>query len=218
MGKLIVSGAVFLSASVPDPKRAPDFAKTADAVAISAAVSALVYVTLGRRLLVWGGHPGITPMIAVVASEMSVDYGDWVKLYQSRYFEDEFPEDNKRFNNAIYTDVSGDRPSSLLHRRERMFAEHKFEAAVFIGGMQGIFDEYHMLEKLLPESALIALGSPGGAARERHSQLFDGEDLDQNLEYVSLFHKRLNISVKEMRYRNRASQPSDIPSRMWKPG
>jgi hypothetical protein len=211
-----VQSAVFLSASIPDPKRAPEFAKTADVVAISAAVSALVYVTLGRRLLVWGGHPAITPMIAEVASEMSVDYGDWVKLYQSLYFEDEFPEDNKRFNNVIYTKAGDDRDSSLHHMRQRMFSEHKFEAAVFIGGMEGIFDEYRTLEKILPKSALITLGSPGGAARELHKGSLDDEDLDLNLEYVSLFHKRLNISTKELRYRNLSSQPPDISSRMWK--
>src|SRR5713226_2542381 len=97
MGELTVSGAIFLSASVPDPKRGKKFAKTADTVAITAAVSALLYVTLGRRLLVWGGHPAITPMVLVVAEDLGVDYGSWVKLYQTQYFKDEFPEDNLRF-------------------------------------------------------------------------------------------------------------------------
>jgi len=54
-------GAVFLSAGVPDPKREPEYAKTADSVAIQAAVSALVYVTLGRRLLVWGQGHSVLP-------------------------------------------------------------------------------------------------------------------------------------------------------------
>jgi hypothetical protein len=42
-----MTDAIFLSAGVPDPKRGPDYAKTADTVAITAAVSALVHVTLG---------------------------------------------------------------------------------------------------------------------------------------------------------------------------
>lgn len=83
--------AIFLSASVPDGRRAPDFAATADTVAITAAVSALVHVVLGRRLLIWGGHPAITPMIWTVAENFGVDYGRWVQLYQSLYFKDEFP-------------------------------------------------------------------------------------------------------------------------------
>jgi len=73
---------IFLSASVPDPKRAPEFAETSNSVAITSAVRALVHVTLGRRVLVWGGHPAITPMIKVVAEEMGLDYGEWVKLFQ----------------------------------------------------------------------------------------------------------------------------------------
>ena len=62
-----MTDAIFLSAGVPDPRRGPEYAKTADTVAIAAAVSALVHVTLGRRLLVWGGQPAITPMIWFVA-------------------------------------------------------------------------------------------------------------------------------------------------------
>ncbi len=83
--------AVFLSASVPDPKRAPNFAKTADAVAITAAVGALVYVTLGRRRLVWGGHPAITPMIWVVAESLKVDYGSWGQVVSEQLFQQRVP-------------------------------------------------------------------------------------------------------------------------------
>ena len=95
-----MNDAIFLSAGVPDPKRDPQYAKTADTVAITAAVAALVHVTLGRRLLVWGGQPAITPMIWVVAEGLGTDYGSWVKLYQSKHFEDEYPEDNQRFQNV----------------------------------------------------------------------------------------------------------------------
>lgn len=69
-----MANAVFLSAGIPDPKRGPEYAATADTVAIAAAVSALVHVTLGRRLLVWGGQPAITPMIWIVAQDIGVDY------------------------------------------------------------------------------------------------------------------------------------------------
>src|SRR3954447_18809239 len=113
-----MSEAIFLSAGVPDPTRGAEYAQTADTVAITAAVSALVHVTLGRRLLVWGGHPAITPMIWVVAQDVGVDYGCWVRLYQSSYFEDEFPEDNQRFRNVTFTqDIGSDREQSLLAMR-----------------------------------------------------------------------------------------------------
>ncbi len=70
-----MTDAIFLSAGVPDPNRGPQYAKTADTVAITAAVSALVHVTLGRRLLVWGGQPAITPMIlGCIAEGLEVDF------------------------------------------------------------------------------------------------------------------------------------------------
>ena len=104
LGASLMSKAIFLSASVPDPRRGPEYAATADSVAIQAAVSALVHVTLGRRRLIWGGHPSITPMIWVVAEAMGIDYGAWVTLYQSRHFKEDFPAENKAFQNVIFTE------------------------------------------------------------------------------------------------------------------
>lgn len=215
-----MSEAIFLSASVPDPKRAPEFAKSADAVAISAAVSALVYVTLGRRLLVWGGHPAITPMIWIVAESMGVDYGQWVKLYQSKFFEDEFPEDNERFRNVVYTEAAdGGLDESLLNMRQRMFEEQKFSAAVFIGGMRGILDEFNLFRRLQPTARPVPVISTGGATKLLASQLGDfSEDLCADLDYVALFHRHLEISPVERRYFRPDEQPEKMEDRMWKHG
>lgn len=196
-----MTDAVFLSASVPDPKRAPEYARSADAVAIQAAVSALVYVTLGRRLLVWGGHPAITPMIWIIAADMGVDYGAWVRLYQSEHFRDEFPEDNERFHNVTYTpEVDGDRERSLLKMREQMFTEHHFSAAVFIGGMSGIIAEHDLFRQRQPNAQIIPVTSTGGAALEIAERVGATDaDLAKDLDYVALFHRRLNISLNEKR-------------------
>jgi formaldehyde-activating enzyme len=197
-----MSGAIFLSAGVPDPKRGPEFARTADSVAITAAVSALVHVALGRRVLVWGGHPAITPMVWVVAEALGVNYGEWVKLYQTRYFEDEFPEDNMKFNNVTYTEtIDGDREKSLLMMRKQMFTDNRFEAGVFIGGMRGIIDEFDMFRKLQPEAKLLPIASTGGAVLELlNSGLTFSRDLIEDFDYVVLFHRHLSISVKESRF------------------
>lgn len=209
---------IFLSAGVPDPKRGPEYAATADTVAIGAAVSALVHVTLGRRLMVWGGQPAITPMIWVVAQDIGVDYGRWVRLYQSRHFKDEFPEDNERFGNVTYTDdVEGDREKSLLAMRERMFSEHAFEAAVFIGGMGGIVQEYELFRRLQPNAAVIPVVSTGGATLEvaaRAGALL--ADLADDLDYVALFHRHLGVSVREERFRSPDEQPAAIDARFWR--
>jgi hypothetical protein len=214
-----MADAIFLSAGVPDPKRCPEHAATADIVAITSAVSALVYVILGRRPLVWGGQPAITPMIWVVAQELRVEYKDWVKLYQSRYFEDEFPEDNERFQNVIYTDhVSRDREKSLLAMRERMFSETSFKAAVFIGGMNGVVDEYELFCKRQPSATILPILSTGGAVLSIAERLGTvARDLRDDLDYVSLFHRHLAISVREERFPSPKEQPVEIEHRYWRP-
>ncbi len=57
-------------------------------------------------------------MVWVVAQELNLDYGGWVKLYQTLHFEDEFPEDNQSFQNVTYTkDIEHDREKSLFAMR-----------------------------------------------------------------------------------------------------
>lgn len=211
---------IFLSASVPDPKRAPEFAETSNSVAITSAVRALVHVTLGRRVLVWGGHPAITPMIKVVAEEMGVDYGEWVKLYQSLYFKDQFPQDNEKFGNVIYTEnIENDRDKSLRHMRERMFSDNNFKAAIFVGGMAGIIDEFELFAQLQAGKDIIPVLSTGGAtlkvAEKIDAKLSD--DLLNDLDYVGLFHRKLKVSAKENRFLTPNDQPKDIEKRYWRP-
>lgn len=219
LGELRMSGAVFLSAGVPDPKRGPEYAATADTVAITAAVSAVVHVTLGRRQLVWGGHPAITPMVWVVAQDVGVDYGQWVRLYQSRFFKEEFPEDNERFRNVTYTEqVMQDREKSLAAMRKQMFSDNLFAAAVFIGGMGGIVDEYELFREMQPKAAIIPVVSTGGAAltvAERVGQV--SVDLKNDLDYIALFHRHLGVSVREERFPRPEDQPAEVEKRYWRP-
>ncbi|OWV86003.1 hypothetical protein B5K08_24210 [Rhizobium leguminosarum bv. trifolii] len=211
--------AIFLSAGVPDPRRGPEFAATADTVAITAAVSALAYVVLGRRRLIWGGHPAITPMILVMSEGMSIDYGEWVTLYQSEFFKDEFPEDNERFRNVVFTEkLSNDREASLKLMRQRMFEEHEFKAAVFIGGMGGIVAEYEMFRQLQPHAKVIPVTSTGGASLDVAAKLGKvPSDFQDQRDYVALFHEHLDISVKEERFRVPGEQPVVIEERFWRP-
>ena len=211
--------AVFLSASVPDPRREPGYAATADTVAITAAVTALAYVTLGRRTLVWGGHPAITPMIWVVAESMRIDYGKWVKLYQSKWYENKFPEDNERFQNVTFTDViDEDKDKSLRHMRERMFRERRFTAAVFIGGMGGIIEEFELFTRFQPNAAAIPLVSTGGAVQDLEKRMISvADDLRRDFDYIAVFHRHLNIAVEEMRYAQPAEQPTNVRDRLWQP-
>ena len=211
--------AIFLSASVPDPRRSQEFAETADPVAIASAVSALVHVTLGRRMLVWGGHPAITPMIWVVAETYGVDYGSWVRLYQSQHFEDNFPEDNERFANVTFTaDVDCDREKSLLLMRKTMLSEHPFFAAVFIGGMEGIVQEYELFAQLQPDARVLPIVSTGGATKHVARLLAPvPPDLEDDLDYLGLFHRHLDVAVNEQRYTRPDDQPVAVEDRIWQP-
>ena len=207
----------FLSASVPDPKRTARFAETADTVAIASAVGALVHVLLGRRRMVWGGHPAITPMVYAIAEDMGVDYSQWVRLYQSSHFEDRYPEDNARFKNVVYTPRGEDLNESLTLMRARMFEENVFDAGVFIGGMEGVLDEYHLLCRLQPEAKSIPITSTGGATLDIANELGDfSSDLGTDLDYVSLLHRHLGISAAEARYNTPADQPEDLETRLLK--
>lgn len=82
---------IFLSASVPVVGRGNYF-ESADPFLIQMAVRELLTLALGRRRIVWGGHPAITPMVWAVCEDLGVPYSNAVVLYQSRFFEEIFPE------------------------------------------------------------------------------------------------------------------------------
>ena len=92
--------AIFLSASVPLVGRG-NYYETADPFLIQCAVRELVMAVIRGRQIVWGGHPAITPMVWTICQDLNIDYSNSVVLYQSRFFEDHFPEENKNFRNVI---------------------------------------------------------------------------------------------------------------------
>jgi len=191
---------IFLSASVPVVGRG-DYFQTADPFLIQLAVREFVTLALGRRRIVWGGHPAITPMVWAVCNDLGVKYSDAVVLYQSRYFEELFPEENKHFANVEYVDaVEGDREASLLALRRAMLSRPDLGAAVFIGGMEGIMVEYSLFRELHPSRTILAVPSPGGAARQLALRMDQLSEVDiTNVDFASLFYERLDISPRERR-------------------
>ena len=203
--------AVFLSASVPDPSK-PHYVAPSDMVDLVAAVRALIHVVLGRRPLIWGGHPAITPMIWTTANSLDVDYAKWVTLYQSKYFEDRYPEDNKHFRNTRYVPVAKPDPdrsgqkqqdASLYEMRCQMFKNHAFETAVFIGGMRGIVDEFELIGQLCPDARRIPVLSTGGATQLLVELLgntdLDFERLRNDVDYVPLLYEYCQVNPSEPR-------------------
>jgi hypothetical protein len=183
---------VFLSASVPVVGRGTYY-ETADPFLIQTAVRELVVAVIDRRRLVWGGHPAITPMIWAICEDLGVDYADRVVLYQSKYFEDRFPEENARFKNVVYVDaVAGDLEASLRRMREEMIGRKDLWAAVFIGGMEGVEIEYTMFGQLHPGAKVLAVASPGGAARGLAEKLPDDQVLGvDRVDFAGFFKRAL---------------------------
>lgn len=223
---------IFLSASIPLPERDAKYYDTADIVAIRDAVIALTTVVLPHHRIVWGGHPSITPLIyyvmektiknklereidgfakkslkeqqEIIFSKTQGEISSHVQLYQSRFFEKFFPEDNNKFSNVELTDIiESDRDKSLLHMRERMLGESEFSAAVFIGGMQGIDGdkekdiegEYKMFVDRYPNALLLPIASTGGATKIIYDTVFPeelkNERFVKDYGYMSLFQKFL---------------------------
>lgn len=185
---------IFLSAGVPDPARNPRFYQTADSVAIRAAIVGLIRATAGRRHIVWGGQPGIAPMLSVAARAESRSHDDYVTLYLSAFFEKFFPREVDDFQNRIIVEaVSGDRERSLLAMRKRMFADHTFSAAIFIGGMEGVLDEFELLSSLQPNISFLPIASTGGAAHEIYQSGSFPSELKNEAAYFNLFKRHLGL-------------------------
>lgn len=186
---------IFLSASVPLPDRHPKYIETADIIAIRDAVIALTTVVLPSHRVIWGGHPSITPLVYYVMEKFKLPIQQHVKLYQSLWFEDQFPEDNNKFENVRYTEKLDSPPASIDLMRQKMLSENNFAAAVFIGGMDGIEVEYNMFRERHPAALILAISSTGAATKDIYDRLLPielkNERLVNDYGYMSLFQSLL---------------------------
>lgn len=184
--------AIFLSASVPVPDRG-SYHETADPFLIQCAVRELIIAVIRNHEIVWGGHPAITPMVWNICKDLEVDCSEKVTLYQSRFFEDYYPEDNKNFASVVFTDaMSNNRERNLLFMREVMLSHKDLIAAVFIGGMDGVVEEYELFKKIHPDSKALLVPSPGGAAlylAEIEGDFSETELTD--VDFAKFFHNHL---------------------------
>lgn len=187
---------IFLSASVPVIGRADGkYLATADIIAIRDAVIALTSVALPQYHLIWGGHPSITPLIANVLRHSNKEVNASVTVYQSGFFVKEFPKENKDVEHIVVTEDLGDRDKSLDLMRRRMLIENDYVAAVFIGGMNGVEDEFELFTSSHPDAKVLPVASTGAAAQivyERNAGEFDAR-LKTDMAYASLFKDLLEV-------------------------
>ena len=175
---------IFLSSSIPLADRDPKYFDTADNTAIRDAVIALARIVLPKAELVWGGHPSITPLIKLVLEKQKLKVEDHITLYQSNFF----PLENKYVEKIIRTDVLEGRASSLQLMRQKMIVENDFCAAIFIGGMEGVEDEYKLFKEAHPDVSVFPIASTGAASRILYLQEnFTNERLLTDFCYLPLF-------------------------------
>lgn len=188
---------VFLSASIPYPDRDKKFYDTADIVSIRDSVRALATVVIPKAHLIWGGHPSITPLIRFVLDKMNVELNKHVTLYQSLFFEEYFPPDNFAFENIVLTEKGNNRVESLELMRSKLINENDFKVGIFIGGMEGINDEYLMFKERHPNALILPIASTGAAAKilyESQPQAYDIR-LKNDYAYMALFRDLLHDYV-----------------------
>lgn len=195
---------IFLSASMPTKERDHRFFDTADFIAIRDAVVALVNAIMPYYSLVWGGHPAITPIIHGIFKKRGFDYNDFITVYQSAYFAGKMPKENQQFDNVVITDevqkYANEKQNveeSLSIMRKRMLTDSPIFAGFFIGGMEGVLDEYKLLKKYNPNAKIYPVASTGAAAQILYNKLLElGKINDTRLMddycYSSLFDDILN--------------------------
>jgi SLOG cluster3 family len=190
---------VFLSASVPlpPPIRDEKYFGTADQIAIRDSIRALVSAVIPPGSIVFGGHPAITPMIRLLVLNKGLSIAPHIVLFQSRFFEKEFPPEVREFENLVLVEAVRDNlEASLAVMRERMIGSQDFAAGVFIGGMDGVEEEYKTFRRIHPDKPVYPIASTGAAALALYERYMpERRELLSDLRYLSLFRRLLRIEV-----------------------
>lgn len=188
---------IFLSASIPLANRDPKYVQTADISAIRDAINALAKVVIPNAILVWGGHPSITPLIREILNKLGKDVSKHVILYQSNFFRKIFPVDNNEIEQIEITEDKDNREESLTLMRNKMIGDNDFVAGIFIGGMEGVEDEFALFKKNHPNALLLPIASTGAAALSiyQNSPENYSEELKSDYAYMSLFTKLLKDKI-----------------------
>lgn len=183
---------IFLSASVPHKGR--EYYGTENVFAVREAIIAFTTVCVQYGInFYFGGHPAITPLVWGVAMQHVSNGLPLIDIYQSKIFGKEMPPEVKSFKNIHFTEcVDNNKDKSIKKMREIMFDENYTECAVFIGGMDGIKDEYQMLHDRYPNLCCLPIASTGGASADLYKELhINNQLLSDSYAYTSIMRELL---------------------------
>jgi len=161
------SRSVLLCASFPSGERG-EAVSPYDVNAIADAVTATTSAILtANGRIVFGGHPTITPLILLIASARS-KHG-LVDVYQSEWFANQITPETRRLEDLGYGKIHWTKQgeslsNSLSTLRKVMLKESNPLGAIFVGGMDGLYEEYQLFREEYPDRPCIPIKGPGGAA------------------------------------------------------
>ena len=188
---------VFLSAGIPieRPGRPvkPMYKETADVIAIREATRAAAAVAVANGELVFGGHPAITPLVTQVGE--ALDAVDHVVIFQSAYFRKSYPQDVNSFTRIEETPPQATEEASLQEMRDRMLSFRQYSIGIFIGGMEGVEEEWSQFRIRHPHAPAIPIPTTGAAAQRLFAEWSNEleptlrRDLQVSRAYGSLMHR-----------------------------
>ncbi|WP_281242780.1 hypothetical protein [Citreimonas salinaria] len=96
--------------------------------------------------------------------------------------------------------VEGDMDASLEVMRRAMFRDYAFHAAVFVGGMEGVIDEFDLLRNAAPNARLVPIPAPGGVSRELFERVGNlPDEMSTRTDFTYWLYRLLDIDPSEPR-------------------
>lgn len=140
-------------------------------------------------------------MVHSACQNLGITNIDCATIYQSVFFKEEFPLENREFVSIRLIPAEMNVKESVASMRYHMLTENHFSAAVFIGGMNGIIDEYDLFRQHFPEAKIIAVRAGGGASATLPVANEDPliQQFEFSREYFSLFSQALEIDPRSER-------------------
>lgn len=189
---------LLLSASVPSEKRSEKYSQSYIKIKNAQIQIEEAVIGLSRNVfqyggrLIFGGHPSISPLVALVATEFKInkdvenirqkENDEWpITIYQSKAYENVIPKHtmdlfNLGYSKIIWTEaVDGEvynpkiknKPQCLksLKSMRTLMMEGNVDALVCIAGMEGVEREFELFREIHPNKPIFLLESTGGATR-----------------------------------------------------